>query len=124
MRCNSWDGNGPGSTGYANAVNADQPQYVMEYNMKTMLMMAGLAFLLGTTTLAAAGEHGCCKSTSFSVTVGNEKTDVPLACNMVAGNYNAGDKLITCPERGSGPDIQTFTREFTTCREHQYDARS
>jgi hypothetical protein len=87
----------------------------MENDMKTMIMMAGLAFLLGTTTLAVAGKQGCCGTTTVSETVGNDKTDTQLACNPVIANYNKGWKHITCPMRGSGPGLSTITREVPTC---------
>jgi hypothetical protein len=88
----------------------------MEYNMKTMLMMAGLALLLGTTTLAAAGEQGCCRTTSVEVTRGNDKTDKQLGCNPSVGNWQ-NDARQTCPMRGSGPGLFTTTREITICRD-------
>ena len=87
--------------------------------MKTIFTMAGLAFLLGTTTLAAAGEQGCCSTTTVSETVGNDKTDTQLACNPVIANYNKGWKHITCPMRGSGAGQHTITREITTCRDNR-----
>ncbi len=88
--------------------------------MKTMIMMAGLAFLLGTTTLVAAGEHSCCTTSSetSTTTKGSEKTDIQLACNPAIENWlNGAGK--TCPMRGSGAGITTITstREVTVCHD-------
>ena len=86
--------------------------------MKTMLMMAGMAFLLGSTTMVKAGEGGCCRSESVSEDVGGEGVNMDLRCNPSTGNWS-NDARKTCPPTGSGAGKHTVTHEVTICRDRK-----